>query len=158
MNVDAYAVCAPDVAWDLNEAPFPWPDNSVREIDARHIFEHLIDWWPAFTECARILEPGGELHIHVPDESSPSALTYRDHHHVFGLCSFHGIQDATHGTNAWAKSEQETIPLTMERYFQVPFNQYEWMTRFPWLLRFCASHLRGFIWEQQFHFRKIGHE
>ena len=151
-------MCEPDVRWDLNIRPWPFEDSTVHHIDARHVFEHLFSWWPAFLECARILKPGGTLSIHVPDESSPSALTYRDHHHVFSLYSFHGIQGLTRGTNAWAETERDSVPLVMERYYQVPFKRYEWMTRCPPLLRFCANHLRGFIWEQQFHFRKVGHE
>jgi ubiquinone/menaquinone biosynthesis C-methylase UbiE len=142
--------------WDLNEFPYPWDDNSADEIIMRHVLEHIPDWWSAFKECARILKPGGELHIHVPDESSRTALCYRDHYHVFAQCSFHGIQGAAHGTSAWAETENDSIPLTMERYNQVPYPKYNWLTRLPWVLKFCANHMRNFIWEQQFHFRKIG--
>ena len=90
INVDAYG--RPDVVWDLNVTPFPWATNSVDGIQARHVFEHLENWWEAFVDCARILKPGGYLRIHVPDESSTTALTYRDHLRVFSLASFHGIQ------------------------------------------------------------------
>ena len=63
VNVDAFAVCKPDVVWDLNETPYPWPDNSVDGIMMTHVLEHLENWWGAFTECARILKPGGTLVI-----------------------------------------------------------------------------------------------
>ena len=79
-RVDLYG--EPDVRWNLQEFPFPWDDNSVDEIMMHHVLEHLPNWWDAFTECARILKPGGLFHVHVPDESSTSALTYRDHYHV----------------------------------------------------------------------------
>lgn len=153
VNVDAYG--EPDLVWDLNEFPYPWADNSVDGIVMLHVLEHVDKWWECFTECARIMKPGGALQINVPDESSATALTYRDHLHVFNRASFHGIRGRNSGTNAWAIETEETIPLVMERYYQVPFKQYEWMTRFPWLLRFCAEHMRNFIWEQQFHFRKV---
>jgi len=156
VNVDAFENCNPDEVWDLNKFPYPWEDNSIDEITMRHILEHIPDWWSAFCECARILKPGGELHIHVPDESNATALTYRDHHHVFARCSFHGIQGATHGTSAWAETENDKIPLVMVRYNQVPYKDYYWLTRFPRVLDFCAKHMRNFIWEQQFHFKKIG--
>lgn len=155
VNVDAYG--DPDVVWDLQEFPYPWDDNSVDGIEMYHVLEHLPDWWSAFKECARILKPGGYLDIHVPDESSPTALTYRDHCHVFSINSFHGIIDAQSGTNAWAETEINSVPLKMINYYQVPFKKYEWMTKWcSWLLRFCANHLRGFIWEQQFYFIKLG--
>jgi len=154
INVDAYG--EPDFWWDLNMFPYPWPDASIDGIEMWHVLEHLEDWWTAFTECARILKPGGYLHIRVPDESSSTALTYRDHLRVFSLCSFHGTEETSHGTNAWAIEVHNSVPLKLESYFQVPFRQYEWMARWcPWLLRWCATHLRNFIWEQRFMFRKV---
>jgi SAM-dependent methyltransferase len=155
VNVDLYG--KPDLVWDLNITPYPWADNSVDGIEMWHTLEHLENWWDAFTECARILRPGGRLHIRVPDESNPTALTYRDHLHVFNPRSFHGIAGSRPGANSWAEEERESIPLRLESYYQVPFEQYQWMARWcPWLLRFCADHLRGFIWEQRFEFVKIG--
>lgn len=157
VNVDAYESCKPDLVWDLNKTPFPWKDNSVDEIYMSHILEHIENWWPAFTECARILKPGGTLEIRVPDESSSTALTYRDHHHVFSQCSFHGINGAQHGTSAWAIDNKNTVPLEAVSYAQVPYEKYAWMIRWcPWLLEFCANHMRNFIHEQVFVFRKIG--
>lgn len=156
INVDGFAVCEPDVLWNLNETPYPWDDESVDVIHAWHIFEHLEDWWECFNECARILRKGGVLHIRVPDESSSTALTYRDHLHVFDFVSFHGVVGATHGTSAWAKDQNESVPLKMIEYYRVPFPQYQWMIRWaPWLLEFCARHLRNFIWEQRFIFMKV---
>lgn len=155
LSVDFYG--EPDVRVDLNAFPYPWPDNSVDGIEMWHVLEHIPQWWGAFNECARILKPGGYLRINVPDESSASALTYRDHFHVFSLRSFHGIQGARHGTNEWAKSEENSVPLVLTSYYQVPHKQYEWMIRWcPRVLKFCADHLRNFIHEQRFEFRKIG--
>lgn len=156
VNVDAFPICEPDVVWDLNRTPFPWADNSVDHIEARHVFEHLDDWWAAFIECARILKPGGTLEIRVPDESSRTAATYRDHRHVFSMVSFHGCLGYTHGTNAWAVGEEGSVPMAMTSYQQVPFKRYNWMRYVPGLLRFVADHMRNFIWEQRFTFQKIG--
>ena len=156
VNVDGFDVCDPDVVWDLNKFPYPWDDNSADAIEMFHVLEHLEDWWPAFEEMARIVKPGGSVEIRVPDESSTTALTYRDHNHVFSLASFHGIQEANHSTNAWAATVVNSIPLKLEGYYQVPHKKYGWMVRFPRLLRFCADHLRNYIHEQRFIFRKIG--
>lgn len=154
VNVDLYGT--PDMVWDLEVFPYPWADNSVDGIEMWHVLEHLGDWWTAFTECARVLKPGGYLNIRVPDESSPTALTYRDHKHVFSLRSFHGVQGALVGSNSWAETVVDSVPLELETYVQVPHKEYNWMARWcPWLLRFCAKHLRGFIWEQRFGFRRV---
>ena len=155
INVDAFEICNPDVVWDLNKFPYPFENNSVDQIIARHVFEHLDDWWGALGECARILKNGGRMHIGVPDESSMSAITYRDHKHIFSLLSFHGIINYTSGSNAWAKTVETALPLKMIEYRRVPFKEYEWMIKWcPWLLSFCAKHLRNFIWEQRFEFQK----
>ena len=84
-------------------------------------------------------------------------ILWLDDDHVFNLRSFHGIAGSEAGANSWAEEEAESIPLRLESYYQVPFEQYQWMAKWcPWLLRFCADHLRGFIWEQRFEFVKIG--
>lgn len=157
VNVDAYDNCQPDVVHDLNVRPYPWADNSVDGIVCAHTLEHIKDWWGAFTEMARILRYGGELEIRVPDESSRTALTYRDHFHVFSDLSFFGIVGYRHGTNAWAYGERDSVPLVMKSNIRVPYPQYNWMGKWcPWLLAFCANHMRNFIWEQQFIFVKVG--
>ena len=157
INIDAYDTCNPDMILDLNETPWPWDDDSVDEIKAFHIMEHIPDWWGAFTECARILKPEGTLEIRVPHSSSDTALSYRDHLHIFTRHSFDGTLDALQGRllNAWFAT-QNAVPLIRIGYILVPFEAYWWMTKWwsNWMLRFCANHLRNFIWEQRFIFQK----
>lgn len=154
INVDYYG--SPDVRHDLNQTPYPWPDNYADRIEMYHVLEHIQNWWPAFMECVRILKPGGTMEIRVPDSSSDNALTYRDHYHIFSWCSFHGILGAEQATNSWAKTEKDTVPVRLVEYYQVPFSKNNWMIYFPWLLKFCASHLRNFIFEQRIIFVKDG--
>jgi predicted SAM-dependent methyltransferase len=54
-----------DVRWGL-----PFETGSVRRIHCEHFVEHLRladEVMPALAECFRVLEPGGELRIIVPD-------------------------------------------------------------------------------------------
>lgn len=155
VNVDLYGEV--DQRVDLSQYPWPWADKSADEIVAKHVIEHIPgDWWPFLEECARVLKPGGALYISCPHESSSTALTYRDHHHVFAPNSFHGTVGATHGTSAWAMETMNTVPLKLTTYRMVPFKQYNWMTRWPFnrLLLFCSRHLRNFIHEQIFVFTR----
>ena len=159
VNIDKYDICNPDLVWDLDVFPYPFDSNSVDGIDIWHTLEHVNDWWGVIVECTRILKPGAKMNVRVPDESSGTALTYRDHNHVFTEYSFHGILDRSGwGTNAWAEIENDTVPLLMIHYGKIPYAQYEWMLRWPFkrLLKFCADHLRNFIWEQTFLFEKVG--
>ena len=165
INVDAFENCEPDVLWDLNKVPLPWEDNSVDYIVAKHVFEHLKEdcWYGTLCECARILKPGGILEMRVPHESSTSAGTYRDHHVIFSLYSFHGIYGTygkgLRGRNAWA-FDQINIPFEIIHYEIVPHKKYQWLTRWwsGWFLKFAAKHLRNFIWEQAFIFKKMDPE
>lgn len=156
VNVDAFPICKPDIVWNLNDTPWTWAaDNSFSLVHAHHVMEHLErdKWWNAFKEIGRILMPDGLLDMRVPDSSSKTAISYRDHNTLFSLVSFHGVRGTTGHTNAWA-AEEEQVPLALVRYIQTPFIQYNWMRHFPWLLRFCADHMVNFIWEQRFIFQK----
>ena len=69
INVDIYRppnAPADYVECDLRTAPWPWPANSVDEIFARDIFEHLPDKGMTMDEAWRVLRPNGLLHIIVP--------------------------------------------------------------------------------------------
>ena len=161
VNVDAYESCDPDIVWDVNK-PWAWAkDESFDIVYAMHIMEHLEDWWTAFSECARVLKIGGKLEMRFPAESSSTALSYRDHLQTFTGHSFHGIQDGNDivgfrsGTNAWALELEGSVPFRALHAFYVPFPKYNWMLRFPWLLQFCAYHMRNFIWENCFVFERI---
>jgi hypothetical protein len=162
VNVDKFATCNPDIVGDIEQVPWHWAkENEFDGILAHHVFEHCEgDWWPVFVECARVLKIGSQLEIRVPDESSSSALSYRDHHHVFTAHSFHGVQDGNDrigfrsGTNAWALTLEGSVPFKCVKTYKVPFPRYNWMPH--WMIQFCARHLRNFIWEQVYLFEKIG--
>jgi SAM-dependent methyltransferase len=65
-NVDRVARTGIDETIDLNETPWPLPDESVDSILASHVLEHLEDVDAALQECARLLTPGGRLVIKWP--------------------------------------------------------------------------------------------
>ena len=41
VNVDANQDCSPDEVANLEDLPWPWPDNSVDQIVMTHVLEHL---------------------------------------------------------------------------------------------------------------------
>ncbi len=41
INTDMVAACAPDQVVDLEQFPWPWPDNSAEEVLLSHVLEHL---------------------------------------------------------------------------------------------------------------------
>jgi len=68
VNVDKFG--DPDLKWDLEVFPWPWPDNSVSEILMSHVLEHLGAAADTFIgimkELYRVCEPGAKIHIAVP--------------------------------------------------------------------------------------------
>ncbi len=77
-----------DVAWDLNEFPWPWPDASFDLIVARSVFEHLRhDLVQSLNECWRLLRPHGELFIKLPYWQSDVSHQDPTHRWFFSLRS-----------------------------------------------------------------------
>lgn len=68
INVDRVAT-APEVRTDISLTALPFPDGSVDEILAEHVFEHLTfaEERAVWNECTRVLRPGGRLTLEVPD-------------------------------------------------------------------------------------------
>lgn len=56
---------AVDIVADLM-AGVPFRDESVDQIFAVHVLEHLADYLPLLAECHRVLRPGGVLHVLAP--------------------------------------------------------------------------------------------
>ena len=68
INIDREAR-APGVVTDIDPAALPFGDGSVAAVLAEHVLEHLTfaEERAVWQELARVLRPGGELAIEVPD-------------------------------------------------------------------------------------------
>jgi SAM-dependent methyltransferase len=76
------------VAWDLNNLPWPWPDNSFGLIWAWSVLEHLrLNLVESLDECWRILRPSGQVFLKIPYWKSDAAYDDPTHRWVFGLHS-----------------------------------------------------------------------
>src|SRR4051794_18215857 len=70
VNVDADALCKPDVQHDLEKTPWPFEDDSVDMFYACHVLEHLggtaRDWLAIWKEIWRVAKPDAMIEIYVP--------------------------------------------------------------------------------------------
>ena len=68
VNVDKFG--EPDLRHDLEEFPWPWPDDSVREIVMNHVLEHLGHdpkvYLAIMKEMYRVCRDGAAIRIVVP--------------------------------------------------------------------------------------------
>jgi SAM-dependent methyltransferase len=55
---------------DLEHDAFPWPTASFDVVVSNQVFEHLKNIWLPLSEAYRVLKPGGNLVISVPNLAS----------------------------------------------------------------------------------------
>lgn len=82
INVDILPWPGVDVNVDLGK-PWPWADQSIDGIYARHIIEHFADQEFFIQECYRVLKRGGFLDIFVPHSSSITSVGCWGHYRTF---------------------------------------------------------------------------
>lgn len=88
INLDITDRTSPDVVHDLDLRPWPFPDDTFREIHAYDVLEHLRDVIATLEEIHRISKPGARVLITVPHFSSANAFTDPTHKRFFGVDSF----------------------------------------------------------------------
>ncbi len=139
---------------DLDHFPFPFPDNSFREIRAIHVIEHVSDVVGTMEEFYRLLAPGGRAVIvtpHYTDFSSFCDPTHRWHLNSFSLRYF---GDDHGGFGYYSKARFREISthvrlLALWRYlgFELLVNASRRFRKF-WEFYLCYS-IRGKVIEWQ---------
>ena len=69
INVDGIKTPNVDKVVNFEEFPYPFKSNSIDEIHAYFVLEHLDDHLGAVKEMYRILKKGGMLYVRVPHGS-----------------------------------------------------------------------------------------
>ena len=85
-----------DVVWDLNDLPWPWPDNSFDAMNAWSVLEHLHhDLMTSMNELWRIGAPGCTLSVKLPYWRSEMSYNDPTHHWVYGINIFDQFDPST---------------------------------------------------------------
>jgi hypothetical protein len=79
LNCDKYLLKKTDLVVDL-EKPLPWIDNSINEVLAYHVLEHITNFIPLMHEIHRVCMPGAKVHVKTPFYSAWGQ--YNDPTHV----------------------------------------------------------------------------
>jgi SAM-dependent methyltransferase len=88
VGIDAVAGTQADIVHDLNQFPWPLPDDSFDVIRLWSVLEHLEDPLAVLAEVHRVARPGALVIILVPHFSSAMSFTDPTHRHYFSGCSF----------------------------------------------------------------------
>jgi len=129
LNHDIAPLSGIDIVADLNSYPWPWSDDSIDEILANDLLEHLDNFLPAMEEIYRILKPGGLVKLSVPYWNSCSR--YIDPTHKMGFHEdtfkffdpvFHHCQERSYYTKARFSIVKETFVI-------MPFYPYFWIPK-----------------------------
>lgn len=80
VNIDDDPLVNPDYLLDIEKAQLPFDDNTVEEIKAHHILEHVQNFIPLMKELYRVAKHGCKLDIIVPHHQHD--VFYGDPTHV----------------------------------------------------------------------------
>ncbi len=119
INVDKHG--KPDVLHDLEIFPWPWEDNSIKEVRLSHVLEHLGQMTSVYLriikELYRICSPDAEIYIDVPHPRHDDFL--HDPTHV-RIVTPQGMDLFSKSKNReWIKGRYANSPLGL--YLNVDF-------------------------------------
>lgn len=79
--------------WDGEKGTLPYSGQTVDQIHAYHILEHLSDPRPCLRECQRVLKYGAHMNIVVPFWCSQTAFDDPDHKSFYTEQTFRNMFD-----------------------------------------------------------------
>jgi len=110
VGMDVVKLPAVDVVHDLNKFPYPFKDNSVQEVFADNVLEHVENLVRVMEELHRICVPGAIIKIYVPYAKSDGAFKDPTHKNFFMERTFQYFSPA-HVYNFYSKARFEVMTL-----------------------------------------------
>lgn len=85
-----------DIAWDLNDLPWPWDDDAFEMVVAASVLEHLHhNLLTSMNEVWRILEPAGVAVVKLPYWKAEISWNDPTHLHLVGPGVFNQLDPTT---------------------------------------------------------------
>lgn len=91
-NIDVVDYGGNDIV-DINQYPWPFPENHFDHILCSHILEHLNNFSAVVTELFRIAKPDATIEVRVPFFLSTKYYSEPDHRIPFGIRSFDNYEE-----------------------------------------------------------------
>ena len=96
INVDSSPLVNPDKVCDLEKTPLPFKDNSVDEILAFHVLEHIKNFIPLMHDLHRVCKNGSIIKIKTPFYSAWGQYNDPTHVRFFSPRTFTYFQKGTY--------------------------------------------------------------
>lgn len=116
IGIDKDPSSAADVFHDLNNVPYPFPDNSFEIIYCDNVLEHLTDVPTVMTELHRIAQRDALISVTVPFFAHRNAYNDPTHKHFFGIHSFdYFVAGTTHAQFHYSEAEFVLVSVEFEK-------------------------------------------
>lgn len=119
VNVDKFG--APDLRWNLEQFPWPWPDHAVEEVVMSHVLEHLGETPDVFIrimqELYRVCCAGAVIQVTVPHPRHDTFLA--DPTHVRPITPLLFSLFSKKRNREWGEQGYASTPLAL--YHDVDF-------------------------------------
>lgn len=145
IGVDCVALPGVDVVHNLDSFPYPFAADSIDEIHAYHVLEHVPDVMTTMEELWRISKPGATVYIRVPHFSGKFAWRDPTHKRSFTSESFGYFGE--NGYSYYTRARFQVVCVRL-RYSMERKNR--WVARvfakvmqsmLDWHPTFCERHL-----------------
>lgn len=124
INHDITKLPGIDVVHNLNFYPWPWEDNSIDEIIAIDVLEHVEEFIPAMEELHRILKVGGVLDLKVPYWNSVFRHIDPTHRRGFHEVTFHFFDPSKELCKLRSYYTDARFTIDKEEFILIPFTPY----------------------------------
>lgn len=105
VNVDFSKAVKPDKVWNLEKTPLPFKINSVNEILAYHVLEHIHNFIPLMHEFRRICKKGAIIKIKTPFYSTWGQFNDPTHVRFFSPFTFNYFKKGTYSHQVGANED-----------------------------------------------------
>jgi predicted SAM-dependent methyltransferase len=88
INIDSKEIIGVDIVHNIEQFPYPFKSESIEEIYASHILEHVTDLESVMQELHRILKKNGKIIVRVPHFTNSGAFADPTHKRFFTTQTF----------------------------------------------------------------------
>lgn len=126
INIDILPLSKVDIVWDLEETPWPLPNECVITATASHVLEHINPHKGVFIsvmdEIWRVLKPGGQFAFVSPHASSHGYQQDPTHCNMINETTMHYFDPDPEGRNIGMQLYQfyRPKPWKIERQYYSP--------------------------------------